>query len=176
MTTQTQPQAQPQSDYFDLHTTGVGYLNRVRVIQPSGGKKGSSYLACSIAALHGSKDDVQYTHYELIVVGEDAIKHINALQTAANDRHVKVLIGFKLGDSTPVTFIYGAHHANAGEQGINIRARLLQVSFAKVDGEYRVAPSTTKNQEAQAAQSTTQPETQVSTPDHEVHEAEAAVV
>jgi len=34
--------------YFDLHTTGVGYLNRVREVNP---ENGSSFLTATIAAM-----------------------------------------------------------------------------------------------------------------------------
>ena len=34
--------------YFDLHTTGIGYLNRVREINP---ENGSSFLTATVAAL-----------------------------------------------------------------------------------------------------------------------------
>ena len=42
--------------YFDLHTTGIGYLNRVREVTP---EEGTPFLAVTIAAIHGSVTDVQ---------------------------------------------------------------------------------------------------------------------
>ena len=44
-----------EKSYFDLHITGLGYLNRIREVKP---KKGDSFLACDIAALNGPSDDV----------------------------------------------------------------------------------------------------------------------
>ena len=38
-----------EKSYFDLHITGLGYLNRIREVKP---KKGDSFLACDIAALN----------------------------------------------------------------------------------------------------------------------------
>ena len=46
------------SGYFDLHATGVGYLNRPRTVTP---RKGEKFLACSISAMRGSADEVEYT-------------------------------------------------------------------------------------------------------------------
>ena len=46
-----------EKSYFDLHITGLGYLNRIREVKP---KKGDSFLACDIAALNGPSDDVSY--------------------------------------------------------------------------------------------------------------------
>ena len=36
------------SKYFDLHTTGIGYLNHVREVTP---KEGNPFLSVTIAAL-----------------------------------------------------------------------------------------------------------------------------
>src|SRR3546814_6007803 len=46
-----------EKSYFDLHITGLGYLNRIREVKP---KKGDAFLACDIAALNGPSDDVSY--------------------------------------------------------------------------------------------------------------------
>lgn len=42
-----------EKSFFDLHITGLGYLNRIREVKP---KKGSPFLACDIAALNGPSD------------------------------------------------------------------------------------------------------------------------
>ena len=39
-----------EKTYFNLHITGLGYLNRIREVTP---KKGESFLACDIAAING---------------------------------------------------------------------------------------------------------------------------
>jgi len=55
--------------YFDLHTQGIGYLNRVREVTP---KEGTPFLSVTIAALRGSVDNAQYTHFECHVSGKQA--------------------------------------------------------------------------------------------------------
>ena len=42
---------QIQPAFFDLHVEGVGYLNRVRTVQP---KKGQEFLACTVSAMRGA--------------------------------------------------------------------------------------------------------------------------
>ncbi|MCP5410355.1 MAG: DUF3577 domain-containing protein, partial [Chromatiaceae bacterium] len=116
--------------YYDLHTTGLGYLNRVREVTP---KEGKPFLAVSIAALRGSVDDVRYTHVECRVSGQQAQKLMRQLKPAVEGR-LKVLVGFTLSDlfAEPFTFKSGD---KAGETGVSLKARLLRISWAKVDGQ-----------------------------------------
>ena len=46
----------------------------------------------------------------------------------------KVLIGFKLGDLYAETFVY-EKGKKQGETGVSLKARLLFISWIKVDGE-----------------------------------------
>ena len=116
--------------YFALHTTGLGYLNRVREVTP---QEGNPFLAVTIAALRGSVENVQYTHFECRVSGKRAQDRVRALAPAVEDR-AKVLVGFTLSDlyAEPFTFKNGE---KAGETGVSLKARLLRLSWAKVDGE-----------------------------------------
>jgi len=115
--------------YFDLHTTGVGYLNRVREVSP---ENGSPFLAATVAALHGKSTDVNRTYFECAVYGEQAQKSVRELK-AAVDANKKVLIGFTLSNlnAQPFTFQQGD---KAGQTGVNLKARLIRVAWAKVDG------------------------------------------
>ena len=116
--------------YFDLHTTGLGYLSRIREVTP---KEGNPFLSVTIAALRGSVDNAQYTHFECRVSGNQAQKVVRQVQPALEGK-LKVLIGFTLSDlyAEPFTFKSGD---KAGETGISLKARLLRVSWAKVDGQ-----------------------------------------
>jgi predicted Zn-dependent protease len=116
--------------YFDLYTTGLGYLNRVRHVTP---EEGTPFLAVTIAALRGSVEDAQYTRFECRVSGKDAQEIVRQLKPAVEGKR-KVLIGFTLSDlyAEPFTFKNGDR---AGEIGVSLKARLLRVSWAKVDGE-----------------------------------------
>ena len=116
--------------YFDLHTSGIGYLNRIREVTP---REGSPFLSVTIAALRGSVDNAQYTHFECRVSGYQAQKVMRQVQPALAGR-LKVLIGFTLSDLYADTFIFKSGD-KTGETGVSLKARLLRVSWAKVDGQ-----------------------------------------
>jgi len=116
--------------YFDLHTTGLGYLNRVREVTP---KEGNPFLSVSIAALRGSVNDVRYTHVECRVSGKQAQELMRQLKPAVEGK-LRVLVGFTLSDLFAEHFIF-KNGDKAGKTGISLKARLLRVSWAKVDGQ-----------------------------------------
>ena len=116
--------------YFDLHTTGIGYLNRVREVTP---KEGESFLSITIAALRGSVDNAQYTHFECRVSGKQAQEIVRQLMPAV-EGNLKVLIGFTLSDLFAESFTF-KNGDKAGETGISLKARLLRIAWAKVDGQ-----------------------------------------
>ncbi len=55
-----------ESKFFDLHTRGIGYLNRIREVTV---RKGQPFMAVTVAALRGTSDDVEYTHIDCVVRG-----------------------------------------------------------------------------------------------------------
>ena len=116
--------------YFDLHSTGIGYLNRVREVTP---KEGTPFLSVTIAALRGSVDNVQYTHFECRVSGRQAQQVVRQVKPAVEGK-LKVLIGFMLSDLYAETFTFKSGD-KAGETGVSLKARLLRVAWAKVDGQ-----------------------------------------
>ena len=116
--------------YFDLHTTGIGYLNRVREVTP---KEGTPFLSVTIAALRGSVDNAQYTHFECHVSGKQAQQIVRQLKPAV-EGSLKVLIGFTLSDLFAESFTF-KNGDKAGQTGISLKARLLRIAWAKVDGQ-----------------------------------------
>ena len=116
--------------YFDLYTTGIGYLNRIREVTP---KEGSPFWSVTIAALRGSVDDVQYTYFECRVSGQQAQKLVQQLKQPV-EGELKVLIGFTLSDLFAEAFTYKSGD-KAGETGVSLKARLLRIGWAKVDGQ-----------------------------------------
>ena len=116
--------------YFDLHTSGLGYLNRVREVTP---KEGKPFWSVTIAALRGSVDDAQYTYFECRVSGQQAQKLVQQLKPAVEGK-LKVLIGFTLSDLFAEAFTYKTGD-KAGEIGVSLKSRLLRVGWAKVDGQ-----------------------------------------
>jgi len=47
-----------ETKYFDLHTTGIGYLNRLREVTP---RKGKPFMAVTVAALKGATGSTPLT-------------------------------------------------------------------------------------------------------------------
>jgi hypothetical protein len=118
-----------EKSFFDLHITGLGYLNRIREVNP---QKGDGFLACDIAALCGPSNDVSYVRFDTRVSGADAQDLVRRCAKAV-EAEKKVLISFRLGDLWTDIFTYskGKH---AGEQAVSLKARLLFISWIKVDG------------------------------------------
>lgn len=120
----------PQVQYFDLLTSGLGYLNHIRAVTP---EEGNPFLSITLAALRGSTDNAQYTHFECRVAGCQAKAVVQKLRSHVEGDH-KVLIGFTLSDLYAQTFTYKKGE-KAGQTGISLKARLLRIGWAKVDGE-----------------------------------------
>ena len=119
-----------ETKYFDLYTTGIGYLSRVREITNT---KGNPFLSITLAALRGNADDAQYTHFDCVVSGQQAKDLVRQLQPAV-DGDCKVLVGFLLNDLYGQSFVF-QNGDKAGEAGVNLKARLLRIEWAKVDGK-----------------------------------------
>ncbi len=119
-----------ESKYFDLHTTGIGYLNRVREVTP---KEGKPFLSITLSALRGSVDNAQYTHFECHVSGKQAQEIVRQLKPSVEGKK-KVLIGFMLSDLYAESFVFKKGD-KAGESGVSLKARLLRMSWAKVNGQ-----------------------------------------
>jgi hypothetical protein len=130
-----------EAKFFDLHVTGLGYLNRVREINV---KRGQPFLAVDLSALHGSTDNVEYTRFDCKVSGSEAQNVIRTLMPDIKAER-SVLIGFKLGDLYAETFTYQSGERQ-GQTGVSLKARLLRISWAKVDGTtVYTAPAPTQN-------------------------------
>ena len=67
------------------------------------------------------------------MAGRQAKAAIQELKSAVEDER-KVLIGFTLSDLYPEVFTY-KRGEKAGQTGISLKARLLRIGWAKVDGE-----------------------------------------
>ena len=116
--------------FFDLHLTGIGYLNRVREVFP---EEGSPFWGVYITALQGHVDHVRHSYFDCIVVGEEAKDLVRQLQPSVKAA-AKVLVGFQLSDLNAVPFTY-RQGKRAGETGVHLKSRLLRFQWIKVDGQ-----------------------------------------
>lgn len=135
----TSKQTAPEkSKYFDLDIHGIGYLNRAREVTP---ENGFPFLSVTIAALRGPADNVQHTHFDCVVVGEEAKDLVYQLMPAV-EADMKVLVGFHLSDLQAETFIF-KNGDRAGTSGISLKSRLLRFHWLKVEGQPYPVPSST---------------------------------
>ncbi len=132
----SKPATSEKPKYFDLDIHGIGYLNRVREVTP---ENGFPFLSVTIAALRGPADNVQHTHFECVVVGEEAKGLVRQLMPAV-DADFKVLVGFHLSDLQAETFIF-KNGDRAGTTGISLKSRLLRFHWIKVEGQPFPAPA-----------------------------------
>lgn len=71
-----------EKKFFDLHTNGIGYVNRIREVRPESGRQGKPFLACTIMALRGAKESPAYTRFDVRVVGSKAQELIRQCEQA----------------------------------------------------------------------------------------------
>ena len=118
------------TEYFDLHTQGIGYINRVHEVTP---ESGSAFLSVTIAALWGRVDNAQYTYFECRVTGAKAQEIVRRLQPAV-DGKLRVMVGFTVSDLRPETFTF-ERGRNAGQIGIRLQTQLVRIAWARVEGQ-----------------------------------------
>lgn len=117
------------TDYNDLHTTGLGYLNRARTVTP---ENGEPYESVSISGLRGKKKKPKYTYYDTTVVGGEALEFITAHKSAINDRDQKLLVRFRISDEEPTSYMGGE---NKTDRRHVIKGRLIRIFWAELNGE-----------------------------------------
>jgi hypothetical protein len=141
--------AQGEKKFFDLHTRGIGYLNRTRWVNTKGkgGRRGDTFLACSVNALHGDVEDPNSTLFDCRVSGTDAQAIVQAVMPAV-DAKKKVIVGFVIGDiyahiyERKVKVQEGDSWRETGETetAALVKGRLLQLTYVKIDADvvYRI--------------------------------------
>ena len=169
MTTQT------ETKYFDLHTSGIGYLNRFRQVKP---KQGQPFYSCTIAALRGNTDNTLYTYFDVRIVNEEALNILlNCVDETKDDD--KVLVGFKIGDIYPETFTYQSGNKQ-GQTGVMLKGRLIKLNWLKINNELVYEPQTSSAVEQQSdrqiSQSDNQPQNTVNNATNSVADADNAPV
>lgn len=130
-------QSTQQTNYFNLHTKGIGYLNDIREYQP---KKGDPILSCRVTALVGPSNEPEYRFFDMNVIGEDAKNLINRCRDAVSAKK-KVLISFVMADMWYDTFTYAkdSDFHKKGDIGVSLKGRLIRINMIKVDGELKYA-------------------------------------
>lgn len=112
-----------EKSYFDLHTSGIGYIQRVREVPVRGGRRAQPFLACTIAALVGPAEDPSYRYFDVKVSGADA-KLLVQRYIGVDDPKQRPLVRFRLGDLWGDAYIRdkGEHK---GQAAASLKAELL---------------------------------------------------
>jgi hypothetical protein len=131
--------AATQTNHFNLHVSGIGYLNRVRWVQPKqAGRKAQPFLACSVSALRGDSESPDYTYLDLRVSGQEAIELVKKCMEDVDQRR-KVVISFKVGDIYPHMYErdvrVDGQSTGVKEMACLIKGRLLLINTITIDGE-----------------------------------------
>ena len=123
MSNSTNNSTQTTSNFFDLHVSAFGYLNRYRAL----GSGQHQYCAVTVAALRGSKDDVKYTYFDVIIRNQEVFTLLAQYSDQINNRDIKVLASVTLSDIYAETF---------GEPAkATIKGRLIGLKTLSVAGE-----------------------------------------
>jgi len=112
-----------QKPYFDIHTSGIGYIQRVREVQGKAGRKGPPSLWCTVAALVGPATNPFKRYFDVRVSGAEAKKLVQPY-VGLDDHQQRPLVRFRLGDLWVDPFIRpsGEHK---GKAAASLKARLL---------------------------------------------------
>ena len=124
------------SQYFNLTSDGVGFVNRIRKVQS---KKGDPYFGCTNQASYGDSGDK--CRFDVRVVGNEAKEAFQSLVETYPDllsaevkKHPTVIISFRLGDLNP-KMIEFTDREGQSRSFATIDARLLIAKSIKVNGE-----------------------------------------
>jgi hypothetical protein len=122
------------NEYFDLHTTGLGYLSRARAVKPKTGQRFTPFWAVSISAFHGPRqgprDAISYVFFDVKATGAESEKVIQEFEAVINNKERKVLAGFNIGDMYP-----DEPYEKDGQMRVTLKGRLLRIMWVKVDGQ-----------------------------------------
>ena len=89
--------------YNDQHTTGMGYLNRARTVNPS---QGQPYESVSLTGLGGRVDNPSYTFYDCTsVLGKALEKYV---VKGLIPLSVVVIFGFSMFSDTATIYVLPA--------------------------------------------------------------------
>ena len=113
-----------EKSYFDLHTSGIGYIQRAREVPVRGGRRAQPFLACTIAALVGPAKDPIYRYFDVKVSGAEAKKLVERY-IGVDDPKQRPLVRFRLGDLWGDAYIRDKGEQK-GQAAASLKARLLK--------------------------------------------------
>lgn len=113
--------------YFDLHTSGLGFLQRAREVPVRGGRRAHPFLAVTVAALVGSAKDPSYRYFDVKVSGAEAKKLVERY-VGVEDPRQRPLVRFRIGDLWGDAYIRPSGDRK-GEAAASLKGRLLKAEL-----------------------------------------------
>jgi len=119
------------NEYYDISVSACGFLNRVRIVEPT---DGPSYLACTFAALRGAKGErAEPTYFDARVVGGHTKALLTQYRSVINDRSRQVFAAVRLSDLYVKPFVRQKGERK-GETGFALKTRLFAIETLAIDG------------------------------------------
>lgn len=116
-----------EKSYFDLHTSGIGYLQRAREVPVKGGRRAQPFLAVTIAAFVGSAKDPSYRYFDVKVSGAEAKKLVERY-IGVDEPRQRPLVRFRIGDLWGDAYIR-PNGERKGEAAASLKGRLLKAEL-----------------------------------------------
>ncbi len=126
-----------QSTFINLHIFGIGFLNRVRMVNP---KHGEPFMAVTVGLQEGEVVDGDYskvttTYVDCRVSGSRAFEILNdlVLKDEVDQTNTTVRAVVKTAGLAADTFTY-ARGPKAGQTGVSLKGRLLHIKRLYING------------------------------------------
>jgi hypothetical protein len=125
------PRESQGKKYYDLHSFGLGYVNRLRKVTP---RRADPFYSCDIAAMHGPNDEVQYCRIDTKIVSQDVEQLLRGHEDTIHRNDTRLLVKFRVGDLWIDYFTYATNHTDperAGKLGVVLKGRLFNIPWSK---------------------------------------------
>ena len=141
MTNSNKTQKPSATKTYDVHTTGFGYLNDIRIVTPKHG--GNPYLSCNITLQEGVAENGDFSkinkiYFQANIVGAKAkaLMHEYLIfdEKGKSEPNGPVTAVVRLGGINVETFTY-KNGEKAGQMGVALKTRLLKINWLKI-GDY----------------------------------------
>ncbi len=125
------------SSFYDLHISGIGFLNRIRMVTP---KNGNPFMAVTVGlqdgeVVEGDYSKVSTSYLDCRVFGSRAFDILNdhVLEGDVDQENTMIRAVVKTGGLDVDSFTY-AQGPKQGQTGVSLRSRLLQVKHLYIGG------------------------------------------
>lgn len=118
-----------KTNYFRLRTSGWGYINKIRSVEPD---NALPFTVVEAVLLQGPQSNPERLRVSAIVSGEDAYRALTRVAVAM-DGGKRIFAHLVLAGMRIKTFVYQKGE-RAGQTGVNVHSHLVDILKAKADG------------------------------------------